>query len=80
MTDIQRLYVAVCNDRHIDPVVMVFTDRARAIEAASIYMREHVACPEKLQKNDSGGRWSISYEFAEDNAFVVSANIGEIIE
>jgi len=69
------VYIAVCQDRHIDQEVTAHTSRDAAIAWARQYMREHVSKPIGLHESDDGNRWSMWYEYEIDNAFVVSGEM-----
>lgn len=44
------IYVAVVNDRHIEPIIRPFTDRVRAIAWAMRTFRDHVAHPDRISE------------------------------
>ena len=70
------LYVAYCHDRHLDPVVRVFSTLATAIDYARDYMESHVAFPEDLKEGDLDGYlfW-IGYMDEEDEAWVKAVTL-----
>jgi hypothetical protein len=69
------VYIAVCQDRHIDPEATAHTSRDAAIAWARQYMREHVSNPDGLRERDDGDRWAMWYEYESDAAFVVSVEM-----
>jgi hypothetical protein len=51
------LFVAVVNDRHIDPIIGVFSTSEAAIKWASETFRDCVAYPEEITKGDLEGTY-----------------------
>ncbi len=49
-----KLFVAVVNDRHVDPMIGVFSTLESAIKWASETFRECVAEPEEIESCDLG--------------------------
>lgn len=72
-----KVYVAYCNDRHIDPVVEVFDEAEKAKEFARQFMRTHVASPDFVQEDEEvpGFVLVLRYFIAEDHAFVVEREV-----
>ena len=74
----QKLYISYCNDRHIDPVINVFTDKDKAIEFTRSFMNEHMAYPDGIEEIlVKGYILNLIYNYAEDNAFVIEAILDE---
>jgi hypothetical protein len=59
MTDI---YVVLVNDRHVDPDVQLFTDKAAANEFAEAELADLARHPESIELyGDSDGDWSATW-------------------
>ncbi len=71
-------FVAYCEDRHIDPVVRVFTTLPTAIVWVNEWMEEHVAYPEELAEDEVGVfvYW-LNYGEESDHAFIAEAKIDD---
>jgi len=72
------IWIAYCEDRHIDPEMFGFRDRDKAIEKAREYMRDHVAYPAELQEEEIDGVWYMNYAEESDHAFVNAVNINDV--
>lgn len=65
------LYVAYCHDRHIDPVIEVFTDREAACRFARDFMQSHMAHAEGIKEERVAGHvLFLRYTYESDHAFV----------
>lgn len=69
------VWVAVCQDRHLDAEVFVCLTREGAIKKAKEYMKEHVSNPRGLRYADTPERYIIYYKYEDDTAFVVKTEI-----
>lgn len=69
----ELIWVAICQDRHLDTDITAWRSRDAAIEHARTYMREHVNYPEMLSENDYGEHWWMRYEAESDYAHVAPA-------
>lgn len=70
------LWMAVCQDRHLDADLSIHKTREEAIDYARAYMRAHVARPDDLIESDSPGRWDIESSHDDsDNAYVIYAEV-----
>ena len=75
----RQVYVAVCVDRHSDPVVRVFYDVVAATRFARRFMAERVAYPESLDEVAVDGyELFIEYDLESDHAFVVQRTVESI--
>lgn len=75
MTDI---YIAICNDRHLDLDIEVFTEPEDAISYARTFAREHTIDPNAIEEEEIKGRlYHASYGTEGDCAYVVSGILNE---
>jgi hypothetical protein len=74
------LFVAVIHDRHIDPVVRVFTDPSVAVAWAEQTFNACLAHSDWLVVDDpppEGYLWSASYEYESDHAWVEEVELDD---
>lgn len=73
-----KIYVAYCHDRHIDPVIRVFSNRDKAVEFAREFMDEHMARPSlvKTETVDCYVLW-LQYEPESDHAYVIETTLDD---
>lgn len=45
------LYIAICNDRHSDVCVRVFSDMGKAVEYAKKFMKDNARFPEDIKES-----------------------------
>lgn len=55
------MWLAYCEDRHIDPETFLFKDRNKAINFIREWMKDHVAHPEYLEEEENGEEFRITY-------------------
>lgn len=71
------VYVAYCEDRHIDPVIKVFRDYEKAVLWVNEWMEQHVAHPDKLTKEDTDFAYCLSCGEESDQAFIAEVDLPE---
>jgi hypothetical protein len=74
------LFVAVVHDRHIDPVIRVFSDLSVAIAWAEKNFKACLSHPDGLVVDDpppEGYLWSASYEYESDHAWVEEVELDD---
>lgn len=73
-----KLYVAYCNDRHVDPVIRVFSDRDKACEFARTFMADNMAHPEHVKvERVQGYILFLRYDLESDHAYVQQVTLDE---
>jgi len=50
-----QIYIAYCNDRHIDPVIRVFKSFKSALEFAKEFVKENARFPEDVKEERVAG-------------------------
>ncbi len=76
-----ELYVAVVQDRHLDPIIGVFTEKEAAIDWALATFQEHVEEPgEVVEETDLEGSdwlWHAEYGDEGDHAWVEATTLDQ---
>lgn len=70
-----KIYIAFCQDRHLDPEIKAFRLRGDAIIFAQEYMVSHVGYPDDLHYEDTGILYCINYGDEEDHAYVFESEL-----
>jgi hypothetical protein len=73
-----KVYIAVCKDRHINPVVAAFTTEPLAEKFAREFMDDHMAQPSKIEERHvEGCLLYLVYGDEGDYAFVVESELDQ---
>lgn len=73
-----KLYIAFCHDRHIDPVVRVFSTLEAANTYAKTFMHAHMAHSDGIvEEIDDDGMYCAQYQYEDDHAYVMEATLND---
>jgi hypothetical protein len=75
----RKVYVMVCVDRHIDPIIEVFTDVGMACKRCKEVIEELAAYPEDIEEFNTP-KYMIHYKYSpemDDYAFVEEVNLSQ---
>ena len=64
-----KVYLAICLDRHIDPVIEVFDTKQEAIQYAKDFVRDYACHAEQIQESKVNG-WLYHCDYSSENDYV----------
>ena len=64
----EKIFIAVCEDRHTDPVIRVFTDEAKAISYAKEFVEQNARHPEDIEEEKTS--WIYACRYSEEGDYV----------
>jgi hypothetical protein len=72
-----KLYIAMVNDRHIDPEPYVFSTAQDAIDFARRCARSYAYDPDEIEEHEPQGNWlySATYSVEGDSVWVVEKTL-----
>lgn len=77
-----KLYVAYCADRHVDPVVKVFSTPEKAVKFTRQFMYDNMAhsdgiVEEAIDRAAEGLLCRFSYKYESDHAYAFEAELDD---
>ena len=71
-----KVYIAICMDRHIDPIINIFRTLEKAIDCCKEYIKDMVRFPEDIKESIiDGWLYYCDYSVEHDYVYVIEREL-----